>query len=140
MRMSSGSGRDLEARFSESVRLASHGVRTSNRNASIGAQRPDFSNSSRKILYRGKVTKGMMDVDGGNERRVGGGAPATGKKSRGPPAKGGAPTKPKKQNVNSTMLDDDLESYMMGDARAGKSRLDVDLDDYMQGAPNPNVI
>lgn len=142
------SGNSLEALFSQAARISQ------NRTQQKGTPRNiQVKGGKSQIVSRGRVSKTrMMDVDSSvstvdrnpsknNSERT----KFRSKKSGSFFRKGALKNASKSTNsgaknsrkapLDSSMLDNDLESYMLGDSRTGRSMLDKDIDGYMQTGP-----
>ena len=97
-----------------------------------GSRQTSTSNSSTRQASHGN-RRGASSSARGRPKSGGQKGPVRGTKKDGG-------LQQKKADLNATMLDNELESYMLGDARAGRNLLDTDLDEYMQSAPNPPAL
>lgn len=92
----------------------------------------------------------MMDVDSGHNPGRRGGSPSRGAGrgrgrgrtgGRGSGARSGRPASGggRREPPNKDRLDMDLDNYMIGDSKTGRSVLDQDLDSYMMSNPSASI-
>ena len=92
----------------------------------------------------------MMDVDSGYNPGRRGGSPSRGAGrgrgrgrtgGRGNGARSGRPASGggRREPPNKDRLDMDLDNYMIGDSKTGRSVLDQDLDSYMMSNPSASI-